>query len=101
MHRILVSLFLLPLFLLYAGAAFSGDERADSASLVAQVAEVLDATDGTGLSVEGDDGALFISDLRHQSPSLHMVLRRPSSPDFPAFDHSDSTLIRAPPVCFS
>lgn len=101
MYRILLSLFLLPLLLFYAGAAFSNDEPADSASMVGQVAEVLDATNDSGLSLESDDGALSISYLRPQLPSFQLVLQRLSAPDFATLNHPDSALIRAPPVRFS
>ncbi|PTY36491.1 hypothetical protein BGP77_04115 [Saccharospirillum sp. MSK14-1] len=101
MHRILLSLFLLPLFLLYAGSAFADDERTDSASLIGKVAEVLDATDGFGQSVESDDGAVFTAYPSRQLPSLKVVLRRSSAPDVPSLNPYDSTLIRAPPACFS
>lgn len=101
MHRILLSLFLLPLLLLCAGAAVSGDEPAGSASMAGQVAEFLDATDGSGHSLESDDGALFISYPRHQLSSLQVVIQRPSAPDFSALHHPDSAPIRAPPASVS
>ena len=95
MHRIL-----LPLFLLYAGVALVSDVRADTASLVGQVAEVLDTADGAGHSFDGDDGAVLITDLRHELLPLPAVLDRSSSADFSALIHNHSALIRAPPACF-
>lgn len=96
MHRIL---FLL--LLLCVGAAFAGDEHADTVPLTGAVAAVFDAVDESGPSLEGDDSALTISSLRHEWPSAQTAIAQPSTPDIPALDHKSPTLIRAPPACFS
>jgi len=101
MHRILLPFFLLSLTLPYAGSAVAGDEEANGNSLIGTVAEVVDATDGSDFTAEGDDGALFTSYLRYQLPSLQMALRRPSPPDILVINQPNSALIRAPPACFS
>lgn len=99
MHRILLPLFLLPLLLLYAGATFACDEPADSASLIGNVAEAVDATGGSGHAFESDDSGLVTSYQRHPFRLLETTLRRSLSSNLPEPDHSGSALIRAPPVC--
>lgn len=100
MHRILLPLFMLPLFLLFAGAAIADDDCVDSASLVGQVAEVFDAVDVSGPSIEGDDGVLSSPYLRHSMPSPLVALRLPLPSDCPALHRADSAPIRAPPAYF-
>jgi len=99
MYRILLSLLLLPLLLLYAGATLACDEPADSAALIGNVAEAVEVTDGSGHAVDSDDSALVTSDRCQPLLSLESALRRPSPSDIPNLNHPGSALIRAPPFC--